>query len=159
MLSLVSCLRAVKAPRISSHIWSTLKTLGIHYPQRKNRAGVKMQRQIRTIIGRRHSVHRGQYWSHDKWGIPAWGFPESSAGRHVNNLVSLSAMNVGLSVQEKVSGQNGVNRENLVRISITQEVQSSEMCVCMLNAQSCRNKAPELSDFIIDNHIDVLAMT
>lgn len=119
---------------------------------------MNLQRTIKTIVGRRN-----KYQSHN-----LREFPKYSRGVNVNNLVTVSTVNDYLPIKtvitsnrrkEEGGGQCGVNKKNLTSVNIVQAIQNSEMCFCVLNAQSCKNKASEVSDFIMDNQIDVLAMT
>ena len=75
--NLISNLKGLRPSRISADLWSTLKSFDIHYPQRKKRAGVKLQRSISTVVGKK-------YQSHD-----SRGFPEYCRGMNVNNLITV----------------------------------------------------------------------
>ena len=57
------------------------------------------------------------------------------------------------------TSRGGVNKNNLVIIQPSRKAPDAEICISLLNTQSCRNKASEVKDFILDNHIDVLALT
>jgi exonuclease III len=60
------------------------------------------------------------------------------------------------------AGQTGVNNNNLIPIPAQKDSHQPTvnfLRVCSLNARSVRNKADEISEFIIDQELDILAIT
>ena len=116
---------------------------------------MKLHRSISTVVGKK-------YQSHD-----SREFPEYCRGMNVNNLITVCSEDSGLSLRTVITVarrkqhhcQKGVNRENLVNVNIMHERNTTETCVCVLNAQCCKNKAFEIRDFITDNHIDACSVT
>ena len=112
--------------------------------QRKNRVGVKRQRKVKVVIGRRKTQ-----WSHNKWGFLI----------HVNNVANVDSWKPKATETWRNTTRGGENKNNLVIIQPSWKAPDVEICISLLNTQSCRNKASEVKDFILDNHIDVLALT
>ena len=63
-------------------------------------------------------------------------------------------------IKELVSGTNFTN---LIDVNITRKVQSKFVLnlfkVATLNAQSVRNKASNICEYVVDNDLDILTMT
>ena len=84
----------------------------------------------------------------------------TKAGQRKQRCIKVVCDNTELqsekNVRKQYSKANTVNLNNLTPIPTEEK---NMVSVCLLNSQSCRNKASDLHDLVIQNNIDILALT
>ena len=150
--------------KIDQTAFDRIRELGLLKPLRGCKAGVRLRRPI--CVGNIVSQFTVSNVN-NKYCSQLMPIPTITSNRY--NLTAVKPSNNStqpavLSITRKRANTNSstVNTRNLLSIP-TQPVPDSNheqnLCVGMLNAQSCRNKADHLADFVMDNHVDLLAVT
>lgn len=178
--SILSCWH--KKIKITTEVLSTIKNLGIHRPPRGSRGGLRKQHPI-TYVQSNSSYYTGarhnQVITHtpylpqcfpsrevrstarDKKAGQRFDRPIHTIVGHRPPITKLSTV----SSNRAASQSAAVNQHNLVLLTNSgksdckTKTKASKLSICTLNPWSVCNKTTSLHDFIIDQSLDLFALT
>ena len=131
--------------RLPDSVRQVIASLGLE--RRGVRAGQHKQRNIKSIINMRYQKTHPDYNMHQ-------------AGVNASNLVNLSCVpEVIISERQPKQCSRSVTLGNLRHIECDKSTSGNYAYICLLNAQSARNKAELINDYIIERQVDLCFIT
>ena len=144
--------------KVDNAVWNTLGNLDIRINVRGCRGGVRKQRPIQQI----QALTRIPYPTKQTIGVNTSNLRILTHPAINNQTIPVIENNRPHQLLE--AGAQGCNHNNIISVPCKKEktvYRHEKLQVGYLNARSVKNdsKPQEVSDFIIENHLDILALT
>ena len=137
--------------RLDTTVWNQIRGLGICKPFRGTRAGKRKQKSSLTRI-RSASTEIGQVSTEMSTRVSTAASTElGQVSTEMSTRVSTAFCNTNDNTNDTAVEKNLVVTESVPR--------KRKLKMCLLNSRSVKNKAPQIMDYILENDLDIMALT
>ena len=137
-------------------IWNRIKHLGIQRQKRGTRGGVNLARSIKQRI-----TNRSDKWTTKTNNVNSNNLIEISTLNELPETETLSIIKTVISHRSNIATDgNNLNNKNLIYVKPEKSAMTINMMdIGYFNARSVRNKSDEICDFVVENDLDVCAIS